>query len=46
MLEPGVSPAVGPLDDVLDPAAYLGETDAVVTTALAGWRLAGGSSLW
>jgi 3-carboxy-cis,cis-muconate cycloisomerase len=29
--------AVGPLDEVLDPAAYLGETDAVVTAALDRW---------
>ena len=43
VLEPEVLAAVGPLDDVLDPAAYLGETDAIVTAALAGWRLAGGS---
>ncbi len=26
-----------PLDAVLDPDAYLGETDAIVTTALEGW---------
>ncbi len=38
VLEPEVLAAVAPLDDVLDPAAYLGETDAIVTAALAGWR--------
>jgi 3-carboxy-cis,cis-muconate cycloisomerase len=29
--------AVGPLDDVLEPASYLGETDAIVTAALDRW---------
>ena len=29
-----------PLDDVLDPRSYLGETDAIVTAALAGWEAA------
>jgi 3-carboxy-cis,cis-muconate cycloisomerase len=26
------------LDEVLDPIAYLGETDAIVTAALQGWE--------
>ena len=29
--------ALPPLDAVLDPGAYLGETDAIVTAALEGW---------
>jgi len=33
--------ALPPLDDVLDPDAYLGETDAIVTAALEGWAVAG-----
>jgi len=36
-LEPETLAATRPLDDVLDPGSYLGETDAIVTAALAGW---------
>ncbi len=36
-LEPETLAAIGPLDDVLDPSSYLGETDEIVTAALAGW---------
>ena len=36
-LEPEILAAIRPLDDVLDPGSYLGETDAIVTAALAGW---------
>ena len=36
-LEPETLAAIRPLDDVLDPESYLGETDAIVTAALAGW---------
>jgi 3-carboxy-cis,cis-muconate cycloisomerase len=37
MLAPEILAAMPPLDDVLDPDSYLGETDAIVTTALEGW---------
>ena len=37
VLGPEILEAVGPLADVLDPASYLGETDAIVTAALEGW---------
>ncbi len=37
VLEPETLAAIAPLDDVLDPASYLGETDAIVTAALDGW---------
>jgi 3-carboxy-cis,cis-muconate cycloisomerase len=36
-LELGVLSAIPSLDDVLDPASYLGETDAIVTAAIDGW---------
>lgn len=36
-LEPDVLAAIPSLDDVLDPASYLGETDAIVTAAIDGW---------
>ncbi len=35
-LEPETLAAIRPLDDVLDPGSYLGETDAIVAAALAG----------
>ncbi len=35
-LEPETLAAIRPLDDVLDPGSYLGETDAIVTAALDG----------
>ena len=37
VLGPEILEAVGPLADVLDPASYLGETDAIVAAALEGW---------
>ncbi len=37
-LEPEILAAIPPLDDVLDPGSYLGETEAIVTAALDGWR--------
>ena len=43
-LEPEILAAIPPLDDVLDPGSYLGETDAIVTAALAGWARAVPSS--
>jgi 3-carboxy-cis,cis-muconate cycloisomerase len=36
-LEPDVLAAIPPLGDLLDPASYLGETDAIVTAAIHGW---------
>jgi len=36
-LDEDVLAALPPLDAVLDPSAYLGETDAIVTAALDGW---------
>ena len=36
-LEPAVLAAIPPLGDLLDPASYLGETDAIVTAAIDGW---------
>ena len=36
-LEPAVLAAIPPLADLLDPASYLGETDAIVTAAIHGW---------
>jgi 3-carboxy-cis,cis-muconate cycloisomerase len=36
-LGPDVLAALPPLETILDPTAYLGETDEVVTTALDGW---------
>ena len=45
MLGPELLAAVPPLADVLDPASYLGETDAIVTAALEGWaRVSSGDS--
>ena len=37
-LAPDVLAALPPLEVVLDPDAYLGETDAIVTAALEGWE--------
>jgi 3-carboxy-cis,cis-muconate cycloisomerase len=37
ILEPEILAAIPPLDDLLDPASYLGETDAIVTAAIDGW---------
>jgi 3-carboxy-cis,cis-muconate cycloisomerase len=37
-LEREVLAALPPLDSVLDPARYLGETDAIVTASLDGWE--------
>ena len=39
-LEPKILAAIRPLDEVLDPGSYLGESDAIVTAALAGWARA------
>lgn len=36
-LEDDVLAVLPPLDDVLDPMTYLGETDEIVTAALEGW---------
>jgi 3-carboxy-cis,cis-muconate cycloisomerase len=36
-LEPAVLAAIPPLGDLLDPTSYLGETDAIVTSAIDGW---------
>jgi len=36
-LAPEILAAMPPLDDVLDPVSYLGESDAIVTAALEGW---------
>jgi adenylosuccinate lyase len=36
-LGPELLAQLPPLDAVLDPSAYLGEADAIVTAALAGW---------
>ena len=36
-LDHDVLAALPPLETVLDPNAYLGETDGIVTTALKGW---------
>ena len=36
-LTPELVAALPPLDGVLDPECYLGETDAIVTAALDGW---------
>ena len=40
-LDPAVLAAIPPLEDLLDPASYLGETDAIVTAAIDGWVRAG-----
>jgi 3-carboxy-cis,cis-muconate cycloisomerase len=40
-LGPEVRERLPPLEDLLDPTAYLGETDAIVTTALEAWTAAG-----
>jgi len=37
-LEPGLLSALPPLEELLDPSRYLGETDAIVTAALELWR--------
>jgi 3-carboxy-cis,cis-muconate cycloisomerase len=37
-LAPELLAAMPPLERVLDPGSYLGESDAVVTAALEGWR--------
>ena len=37
--DPELVAALPPLEVLLDPARYLGETDAIVTSALAGWGL-------
>ena len=37
VLGPDVLAAMPPLDDVLDPDSYLGETDSIVTSALEEW---------
>ena len=37
VLEPDILTAIAPLADLLEPASYLGETDEIVTNALAGW---------
>ena len=42
-LDPETLAAIRPLDDVLDPGSYLGETDAIVTAALAGWARSSGT---
>ena len=39
-LGPELVAALPPLETLLDPAQYLGETDAIVTTALEGWARA------
>jgi len=36
-LDPAVLAAMPSLDDVLEPDSYLGETDAIVTSAIADW---------
>ena len=36
-LDPAILVALPPLDDVLDPDSYLGETDAIVSAAIDGW---------
>jgi 3-carboxy-cis,cis-muconate cycloisomerase len=38
VLDSEVLAAIPPLDDLLDPASYLGETDAIVAVALGGWK--------
>jgi 3-carboxy-cis,cis-muconate cycloisomerase len=38
VLEPDLLEAIPPLDDLLEPASYLGETEAIVTAALDGWE--------
>ena len=43
-LAPGILAAMRPLDDVLDPDSYLGETDAIVTAAIDGWTRASTSA--
>jgi 3-carboxy-cis,cis-muconate cycloisomerase len=40
-LDPAVLAALPPLEDLLDPASYLGESDAIVTAAIDGWVRAG-----
>ena len=40
-LDPAVLAAIPPLEDLLDPASYLGESDAIVTAAIDGWVRAG-----
>ena len=37
-LAPELLAAMPPLERVLDPGSYLGESDAIVTAALEGWR--------
>ena len=37
-LEAALIATVGPLEDVLSPEAYLGETDAIVASALRHWE--------
>jgi 3-carboxy-cis,cis-muconate cycloisomerase len=36
-LDPGILVAMPPLEDVLDPDSYLGETDAIVLAAIDAW---------
>ena len=36
-LDSETAAALPPLDEMLDPAAYLGETDSIVTTAIEDW---------
>lgn len=39
-LAPELREQLGPIDEALDPAAYLGEVDAIVDAALAAWAAA------
>jgi adenylosuccinate lyase len=39
-LDPELVSALPPLETLLEPSQYLGETDAIVTTALEGWTRA------
>jgi 3-carboxy-cis,cis-muconate cycloisomerase len=36
-LESETAAALPPLDEILDPAAYLGETDSIVSAAIEAW---------